>query len=51
MLRFNLANGGTVEFTRMGIGYEVHLRNPQGQTTSTVHVSDEQAHDLMGAAE
>lgn len=50
MLKFALASGGTVEFTRMNVGYEVHLRNPQGQTTSTVHVSDDEAHVLMGAA-
>lgn len=50
MRTFRLANGGTVEFTRLGVGYDVRLRNADGATIATRHISDEQAHDMMRAA-
>jgi hypothetical protein len=50
MRTFNLPNGGTVTFTRKGVGYDVHLRDASGATTATLDLSDWEAHEMMRAA-
>lgn len=50
MRKFTLANGSTVEFTRMGVGYDVRMCAADGSTDATVHMSDDAAHGMMRGA-
>lgn len=47
MLKYRLANGGSIEFTRKSVGYDVRLRDASGSTTATLDMSDESAWDVM----
>jgi hypothetical protein len=49
--KFNAADGHTVEFSRTATGYDVHTRNAEGASISTVAASSLQAEILIAELE
>jgi hypothetical protein len=47
MLKFNTADGGTIEITRMGITVDMHVRAASGRTVATVTMDDDDASALL----
>ncbi|GAB2572631.1 hypothetical protein GCM10027168_01830 [Streptomyces capparidis] len=46
-MRFATAEGGTVEVTRVGASYDIHVRDAAGRTVATVDMSADDAFRLM----
>lgn len=49
--KFSTADGSTVEVSRVGIRYDVHLRDAVGRTVATVDMSDDDLSALVADAE
>jgi hypothetical protein len=49
--RFSTADGSTVEVTRVGIRYDVHVRNAAGHTVATVDMSEDDMSALVADAD
>lgn len=48
MLKFDTADGGTIEARRMGLMWDMHLRNARGETVATVVINSDDARSLIG---
>jgi hypothetical protein len=46
-MRYTTTSGHSVQFTRVGDGYDVHTRNGAGETVSTVWLTTAAARSLM----
>ncbi|GGU49197.1 hypothetical protein GCM10010289_82200 [Streptomyces violascens] len=46
-MKFSTADGGTVEVTRVGISFDIHVRDAAGRTVATVDMSSDDAFALM----
>jgi hypothetical protein len=42
-MTFTTDNGSTIQVTPVGEGYDLHLRNPKGETVATVVVQNDAA--------
>jgi len=51
MLKFDTANGGVIEVTRMGLLWDMRLRNEKGETVATVVLNSDDADALIGSLE
>lgn len=47
MLNFNTADGGTIEASRVGIMWDIHVRAANGRTVATVSMNDDDARALV----
>jgi hypothetical protein len=47
MIKFNTANGGTMELTRVGSMADIHVKDASGRTIATVTMSNAEARDLI----
>ena len=47
MRKYTLANGSTLDVTRSGIGFDLHLRAADGRTVSTVYLDEDDAYALI----
>jgi hypothetical protein len=48
-MTFTLANGNTVTATRVDAGFDLHMKNADGETVSTVVVSGAEFAELLPA--
>lgn len=48
---FTTADGSTIEVTRVGIRYDVHVRNAAGRTVATVDMSEDDLSALVAEAD
>ncbi|MFE0699394.1 hypothetical protein [Streptomyces sp. NPDC058872] len=46
-MKLSTADGGTVEVTRVGITFDVHVRDASGRTVATIDMSSDDAFWLM----
>lgn len=51
MQKITTADGSTVEITRVGLRYDVHVRNASGATIATVDMNTEDLLRLIESAE
>jgi hypothetical protein len=47
MLKFDTADGGTIEITRTGYVVDMHVRAASGRTVATVTMNDDDAAALL----
>lgn len=47
MRKYTLANGSTLDVTRSGVGFDMHLKGADGRTISTVYLNADDAHALI----
>lgn len=50
MLKFTTAQGTTIEATRVGVEYDMHVRAADGRTIATVRMGEAEAWALLDNA-
>lgn len=50
-MNYTTRSGHSVQFTRVGAGYDVHTRNTKGETISSVWLTVDQSRSLMAELE
>ncbi|MGW3931101.1 hypothetical protein ACWECC_23785 [Streptomyces microflavus] len=46
-MKLSTADGGSVEMTRVGIAFDMHVRDAAGRTVATVDMNSDEAFALM----
>jgi hypothetical protein len=45
--KYDTFDGGSVEITRIGVTYDLHVRSATGETVATVTMPERQAEELL----